>query len=220
MTAAWCVEDSRNHICDWWPDMTLRRALGIVTVVAVTGTVVIFRHGVEAAPAAGPGLTESPSPRMQFFCNTGYSVESCQAHVAALRRVLSTVPLQSLGEWTWVLVRSDDWRPILRRVGRDPDSPAFTILEKRQTFLEEALFVPLAGRSATLLAAFRMPLDRLLEYAVLHELGHAVCAEHDERRTREYAMQLQRHGGVRCVDTRANLNAKNRAIDNRHGGSQ
>jgi hypothetical protein len=48
--------------------------------------------------------------------------------------------LAPLGDWTWILVQSRDWKPILRRVGRDPDSPALTILEKRQTFLEEALF--------------------------------------------------------------------------------
>jgi hypothetical protein len=133
---------------------------------------------------------------MQFFCNTGYSVESCRAHLAALRRVLAPVNVAALGEWTWVLVRSEDWRQILRRVGRDPDSPAFTILEKRQTFLEEALFVPMGERSATLLAKFRLPLDLLLEHAVLHELGHAISGERDESRAHNYATQLRQRAVV------------------------
>jgi hypothetical protein len=135
---------------------------------------------------------------MRFVCNTGYSVESCRTHLVALHRVLSKLDVAVLGEWTWVLVRSESWRPILRTVGRDPDSPAFTILEKRQTFLEEALFETIPGRSATLLEKFRLPLDRLREHAVLHELGHAICAERDERRAHDNAEQLRRQGAVPC----------------------
>jgi hypothetical protein len=78
------------------------------------------------------------------------------------------------------LVRSDDWKPILRRVRRDPDSPAFTILEARQTFLEEALFHPTPGRDRTLLEKWRVPLHDLLAFAVAHELGHALCQVRDE----------------------------------------
>jgi hypothetical protein len=136
--------------------------------------------------------------RMRFYCNTGYTIESCQSELDSLRRVLSTVDAASLGEWTWVLVRSEDWKPILRKVGRDPDSPAFTIIEKRQTFLEEALFVPTAGRSGTLLAKYRLPLSSLLKHAVLHELVHAICGERDEDRTRKYAEQLWRAGVLTC----------------------
>jgi hypothetical protein len=102
-----------------------------------------------AAPSAQSERTDRP-PRMRGVCNTGYSLESCRTHLSALQRVLSSVDVAALGEWTWMLVRSEDWRQILLKVGRDPDSPAFTILEKRQTFLEEALFVPMAERTATL----------------------------------------------------------------------
>jgi hypothetical protein len=168
-----------------------RRLAAATTIVSV----------LTAAPSAGSELKER-APRMQFFCNTGYSIESCRAHLAALRSVLSRVNVAALGEWTWVLVRSEDWRQILRRVGRDPDSPAFTILEKRQTFLEEALFVPIAERSATLLAKFRLPFDLLLEHAVLHELGHAICGERDESRAHNYAAQLRQRGVVTCADRR------------------
>src|SRR5215510_9772671 len=85
-----------------------------------------------------------------------------------------------LGEWTWILVRSDDWSPILRRVGRDPDSPAFTIPGRRQTFLEEALFRHSPGRSRILMEKLGVPLDQFLALAVSHELGHALCHETSE----------------------------------------
>ena len=113
--------------------------------------------------------------------------------------VLVGMDLAPLGDWTWILVRSQDWKPILRRVGRDPDSPAFTILEKRRTFLEEALFNAGPARSRTLLEKWRMPLDQLLAFAVAHELGHALCQETDEARAKAYAEQLRRTGKVTCV---------------------
>ena len=151
-----------------------------------------------AAEPSGQSELADRTAQMRFVCDTGYSVDSCRAHLVALHRVLSKLGVTVLGEWTWVLVRSERWRPILSTVGRDPDSPAFTILEKRQTFLEEALFETNPRRDVTLLAKFRMPLDRLLEHAVLHELGHAICAERDERRAHDNADQLRRRGAVTC----------------------
>ena len=82
-----------------------------------------------------------------------------------------------------------------RRPG--PDSPAFTILDKRQTFLEEALFGPTsiaAGSSWRSIA----PLDQLLYVAITHELGHAICHEVDELKAIEYANQLRNTGRVLC----------------------
>jgi hypothetical protein len=106
--------------------------------------------------------------------------------------------LAPLDEWAWVLVRSQDWKPILRRVSRDTGSPAFAILEKRQIFLEEALFRADPERSRELLARFRVPLDELLSLAVVHELGHAMCQETDEARATEYAAQLSVTGETKC----------------------
>jgi hypothetical protein len=139
------------------------------------------------------------APTSRFHCNTGYTERDCGVQLGILRRVLGAMDLTPLGEWTWVLVKSDDWKPILRRVHRDPDSPAFTILEKRQIFLEEALFNPLPDRARTLIAKWRMPLDELLPFSVGHELGHALCKEIDEKRANEYGAQLRDMGTVRCV---------------------
>ena len=81
------------------------------------------------------------APKLHFHCNTGYIERDCEIQLSRLRRVLGEMDLTGLGEWTWVLVGSEDWAPILAAsvgIGK----PAFTILEKRQTFLEEALFNP------------------------------------------------------------------------------
>jgi hypothetical protein len=150
-------------------------------------------------PAADYGQDAGAAPNHRFHCNTGYTIPACEEQLKRLEKVLSGMDLAQLGDWTWILVRSDDWAPILRRVGRDADSPAFTILEKRQTFLEEALFNPSPDRSRTLLAKWRVPLDQLLLVAVAHELGHALCRETDEARTIRYAEELRRTGTATCA---------------------
>ena len=150
------------------------------------------------AQAVGGHPDDRGNAQMSFYCHTGYSQGACQAQVARLRQTLGNFELAALGDWEWILVRSEDWGRILRRVGRDPDSPAFTILEQRRTFLEEALFQPMAGRSRTLLEKWRVPLDQLLDVAVTHELAHALCRERDEAQTHAYAGQLSESGQVTC----------------------
>ena len=147
-----------------------------------------------------PGQTPSiGAPTFHFICHTGYNQADCTGQVNQLGGILVRMDLSPLGDWTWVLVRSQDWKPILRRVGRDPKSPAFTILEKRQIFLEEALFNSVPARSRELLEEWRMPLDQLRIFAVTHELGHAVCQETDEGRAKAYAEQLRSTGKATCL---------------------
>ena len=159
----------------------------------------LFRVLAVAGLFAGTVQTDSThQPKQTFYCNTGYTQPACDAEVGHLRAVLARLDLAPLGEWSWVLVRSQDWKPILRRVAREPDSPAFTILEKRQTFLEEALFVRDPDRSRTLLAKYRTPLDQLLLVAVIHELAHAMCRETDEAKTIAHADHLRANGNTPC----------------------
>jgi len=139
-----------------------------------------------------------PAP-FHFYCNVGYAVPDCRLKLRRLQDVLESLNPAQLGEWTWILVRSEDWKPILRRVGRDPDSPAFTILASRQTFLEDALFDADPVRSRTLVERWRVPRDKLLAFAVAHELGHAVCAETDEANAIRYAEQLLGRGAAACA---------------------
>ena len=150
---------------------------------------------------AGTGQTVSTrQPNQMFYCNTGYEQRACDQQVRQLRDALSKIDLAPLGEWSWVLVRSQDWKPILNRAGRDPDSPAFTILAKRQTFLEEALFVRDPQRTRTLLEKYRLPLGELLLVALSHELAHAICRETDEAKTNAHAEQLRATGTIACRD--------------------
>jgi hypothetical protein len=152
-----------------------------------------------AAVLAGQVAEPLTRPMMRVVCNTGYSEEICRTHARRLTEMLVTFDTGSLGEWMWILVRSEHWKPILRGVGRDPDSPAFTILEKRQTFLEEALFAATPDRGRTLLSKWRVPFDRLLEHATAHELGHALCREKEEKAAHESAGELLRTGRAKCV---------------------
>ena len=143
-----------------------------------------------AGQQATPPISQTKA-HSNFVCNTGYSLEKCQEQVAILRSVLDKYPVQQLGDWTWVLVRSEDWKPILRARGLDPASPAFSFLEKRETFMEEALLAEVVQRRVELLKKWQLPFDRLLELAVTHELGHALCNETDEAKADRYGQALR-----------------------------
>ena len=131
-----------------------------------------------------------PNPR--FVCNARYSLQRCHEQVAVLRSVLDKYRAQQLVHWTWVLVRSEDWKPILLARRLDPDSPAFSFLEKRQTFIEEALLTDnVQRRRVELLKKWELPLDGLLELAVTHELGHALCNTRDEANADRYGKALR-----------------------------
>jgi len=129
-------------------------------------------------------------------------LQQCHRQMNALRPVLDKFHAEALGEWTWILVRSEDWRPLLRRVGGNPDSPAMTFLDERTTIFEEALVEPLPGRRAELLKIWRLPLDHLLDEAVSHELGHSLCNDSDEARAERRARALQRGERLSCDSTR------------------
>jgi len=62
----------------------------------------------------------------------------------------------------------------------NPDSPAFSALVPRETFLEEALFAHNPVRTAELMEEWQKSMPKLLELAVSHELGHALCEEPNE----------------------------------------
>jgi hypothetical protein len=97
-----------------------------------------------------------------------------------------------------VLVPSEDWKPILERVHMDPNSPAFSILERRQTFFEHVLLVPEPQRQNELMSKWGMGLDQLLDLAVTHELGHAFCSESDEIKAERSGQRLRKGEGPLC----------------------
>ena len=107
----------------------------------------ILSSMVAALPSPPPtsGAPYFPTPAQKFVCNTGYSQTKCDEQVVILRKALANYPVAQLGNWTWILVRSEDWKAIHRARGLDPDSPAFTFYPKRETFIEEALVTRSTG---------------------------------------------------------------------------
>ena len=106
--------------------------------------------------------------------------------------------MEQLGEWTWVLVRSSDWKEIKAVRGLDPNSPAFTYYEKRETFLEEAMLADVPVRSGVLIMSFGMSLPNLLNFAIAHEMGHALCDEKDEQKVNQVAKFLREGVSLTC----------------------
>ena len=141
----------------------------------------------------------------RFVCNTGYTLQKCHKDVAVLRRALAKYPVAHLGNWTWILVRSEDWKAILLPRGLDPDSPAFTFYPKSETFIEEALVTEVPGRRRELLLKWQMNIGDLLDLAIAHELGHALCNEKDEAEANRVAKMLRAGNYPSCE---VNLEAK------------
>lgn len=151
----------------------------------------------------GTAAYAEPIAKQKFVCNTGYTMPDCIRQASALREALKPYHPERLGEWTWVLVKSADWKAILLTRGLNPDSPAFTVLDKRQTFLEEALFVQVPNRSAELLRFWSVPLDNMLDLAITHELGHAACNMRDEHMADSFGSQLREGKNPECVASRS-----------------
>ncbi len=149
----------------------------------------------KAVAEAGPPVG---APAQHFVCNTGYSLRKCQVDMAVLRKSLAKYPANELGEWTWVLVRSADWKYIVMPRGIDPDSPAFTYLPKRETFVEEALVAQVPHRAEELIVRWGMSTDVLLELAVAHELTHVLCEEPGEWKTNRAARALLNGKPLSC----------------------
>ena len=159
---------------------------------------------------AGPPVA---APVQHFVCNIGYSLSKCQAEIAVLKKTLAKYPAAELGEWTWVLVRSADWKYIVMSRGLDPDGPAFTHLTKRETFIEEALVAIVPQRLGELIAKWGMSTDDLLDLAVRHELGHALCNETSEAKASRAAKALQEGKALSCE---ARVTAKMRTEEMRN----
>ena len=128
----------------------------------------------------------------EFVCVSPYTISQCQEQVAMLRPILHRYSAETLGKWTWVLVRSEDWKRIVGQLHLDANSPAFSDLQMRQTFLEEVLLVPKPQRQIELLDIWHIPFDQFLEFAITHELGHAFCNESNEGKADRAGQQLRR----------------------------
>jgi hypothetical protein len=134
----------------------------------------------------------------KFVCDTGYSHKQCHEDMAVLRKALANYPIARLGNWTWILVRSENWKAILLPRGLDPDSPAFTFYPKRETFIEEALVTQVPVRNGELLLKWNLDRMGLLDLAIRHELGHALCNDANERNADRVANLLEQRKTISC----------------------
>jgi hypothetical protein len=156
---------------------------------AASQAVSLPNHGKEEA---------APQALQHFFCNTGYSAQQCHEQMSVLRPLLDKYGAGRLGDWTWVLVESDGWKGLQRQHRMDPDSPAFTVLDRRETFFEGALVSPVTTRRVELIKQWSLSMDDLLKLAVTHELGHALCSEKNEKKADAYGEQLRQGQPVEC----------------------
>ena len=163
-----------------------------------------IRSSLVAARPSQPRTGVEPyrsTPTQQFVCNTGYKQKECNEETVALRKALANYPVAQLGNWTWILVRSEDWKAIKLLRGLDPDSPAFTFTPKRETFIEEALVTQVPVRARELLLKWDMNRRDLLDLAVRHELGHALCNDANERNADRVARLLEQKKEISCETT-------------------
>jgi hypothetical protein len=116
-----------------------------------------------------------------IFCEIKLPMEDCRNATEILTSHLHAYPVSQLGTWTWVIVPSDHWNDLGKDLGLDSDSPAYTCIESRMTLVDESMLTQdNARRNAELLRKFELPLAKLIDFAVTHELGHALCGFKDE----------------------------------------
>jgi hypothetical protein len=150
------------------------------------------------AAVAALALASTPlfaAPAQHYLCNKGYTSADCQSQYAVLKPLLDKYGADRLGDWTFVLVKSADWKSIH---ASDPDSPAYTVLDKRITVFEEALFTGPSTRGGELVRQWSMGLDDLRVLAVTHEFGHAMCNERDEHRADANGARLRQGLPAQC----------------------
>jgi len=139
-----------------------------------------------------------PAPAQQFVCNAGYVQKQCDEEMAVLRKALANYRAYELGEWTWVLVCSEDWKVILLASRLSPGVPALTLVGARTTFFEEALVAGSSGRLSELKDIWHLDRQTLLDLAIRHELGHALCNDANERNADRVARLLEKGKPVSC----------------------
>lgn len=166
------------------------------SLILLTGVLMVMPFVFSAYPLAAQ--TNGNAPRQHFACNVGYTPRACQVAATVLRKALARYPVEALGEWKWVLVRTEDWKQILSERRVDPNVPAFSYLPKRETFLDGSLVGGASIHGAELRAIWHMPVEDLLDFAIRHELAHALCNEVDESKADRAAIALKNGSPLSC----------------------
>lgn len=136
-------------------------------------------------------LSSKLSGQVTISCTTDYTPTQCRANANELARVLRRYPTIRLGDWNFVLADSEHWDQLVKSLKRDPESPAFSDLVARVTVLEDTLFETADSRRTKVARRFGQTSGDLLDYAVTHEMGHAICRERNEALAEEYGFDLR-----------------------------
>jgi len=152
-------------------------------------------------------LPEPGSDPQHLSCSSGYDREECEQHLTRLKTVLVQYPIDRLKGWNWIVVSSEEWQPLLRRLHLDSRSVAFSSVEQHTVVFEEALFLQHGARTAKLSHNLRVPVDELISMAVRHELGHVFCHSADENAADRVAEQLRKGEHHECGGNMKSLNS-------------
>jgi hypothetical protein len=168
-----------------------------VKLKAYLGVAVFF---VTALPSQAE-ITGEPlrsPPARHFVCDKGYTLKQCDEELVVLKKALAKYPIPELGEWTWVLVRSEYWRLTLLTQTLNPGIPALTDPAARATFFDDALVTGASGRMSELMTLWHMGRESLLDFAIRHELGHAFCNDANEMDAERVARLLEQKKPISC----------------------
>jgi hypothetical protein len=169
--------------------------LSISTLNAQIASIKIF-------PVHPAGSHSALSSSVSFFCTTDYDPKQCLAGATALANVLEKYPTVRLGQWGFILEDSRHWKQTLKALGANHEAPAFTELGARVTVLENTLFEDSNSQKILISQRFGLPVEAFLDYAVTHELGHAICHERNEKYADEYGLELRMGRSPICGSAR------------------
>jgi len=170
--------------------------------ILLTGILMIIPFAFSACPLAaqtnGAASAQKQASQQHIACHVGYTPTECQIATTVLRKALERYQVDALGEWTWVLVRTEDWKRVLSERRFDSNNPAFSYLPKRETFFDGALVVKTSIRGVELGAIWHMPVEDLFDLAIRHELAHALCNDPDETKADRAAIALKNGTPLSC----------------------
>jgi hypothetical protein len=180
----------------------------IVVIFLCVSSLNAQRTSIRIQPIDLPNRPASLSHAISFSCTTDYDPSQCLKSVVLLANVLGRYPTERMGQWTFVLAGSARWKQTIRELGGDTESPAFSELDARVTVLEEELFETVDSRQAMVARRFGLPPGSILDYAVTHEMGHAICGERQENLADKYGFDLRRGIAPTCATYRERPNTR------------
>ena len=139
----------------------------------------------------------APTVHQRFVCNTGYPTTVPRAGQGSARcaRSLPGAAARRMDLGPRQVSRLETAEAAAQ--GRS-GQPGVLSLGKRETFLEEALVAPVPLRRLELMTTWSASMNDLLEIAVTHELGHALCHEEDEAKADRNGKSLRQHDPLKC----------------------